>query len=210
MQKAYEVLEGTFALIALVAIVGISTFSVIVLNPNSAPATSTVNAQGNQIQNVSSTQDSKVAVQPSRVAGAFTNAVENSSENRYLINNLQESSDDYQINLVFLGENQGYIYDAKISPSDATMPITKKFIEIYNTQSQDNTLNMDIEIIGAVQDALTVRVMDQFDVYTLYNPQTGSNKIELKLPSSTRRILNIQFDSLQKINFPYEVKIKLN
>ncbi len=180
IQKIYDILEGSIALVALIAVVGISTFSIVALNP----------------------QISTEAQPQQNVAGIVTNK----NQEPVFINNLENNSADYQNNLVSM-EDSSYLYSSHIIGGNGASVF--KFVEIYNPNSQPKTVIFNTELIGSVQNDLKIKVYDDIDTLVLYSPETGVNEVKLTIPANSKRTLNIAYEFLQKINFGFDVKINL-
>lgn len=187
LQKIYEIVEGTTALVALLAIVGISAFSVLALNPHVS----------NPIESSSGGE----------IAGEFIDSIKDKSPQNLLINSLSSNDSNFTSQLIYLNE-AGYEYTALVKPDDQF--INKKFIEVHNSNNRSAAVNFDLEIIGNVRDDLIIRAFDSQDTLVLFSPETGVNNVKLTIPANSKRTLNIQFELLQNVNFSFEVKIKLN
>ncbi len=180
--KVLDTIEGFFSILGLFAIISLSVLTVSALNP-----TEYVSENNNlQVQGVQIEKD-KVGV-PVKV------------------NNLVEESDSITSELL---TNQEDKYEIVVSFKN--LEDLSKQIRLASLENS-NDFNKKIIVSAATKslvDKIKISLVDNIDEVILYSDKSSFER-SLTINSKSERTMELKVEVIEKINYPFEVRIKFN
>jgi hypothetical protein len=187
LKKSYELIEGSFALLALVSIIGVSTFTVLSLNPKLYDPNNQKNVAGIQVEATEQDQYAKLPL-------VFSDL---------------NHSDKYSTNLFVLPNTQrSFEYVSNLKPNQAGN-YKYDFIQIKNPNDTDASFKITTSVIGQIQDQVKINLIDSLDFIQLFDDSKDFYARVITVPARTSRIFKVEYQYLANINFSFSVKFLL-